>query len=126
MHAARTVVYVEDNDENYALVERVLTRNEEFRVVRCAKHEGAVELIRRSAPAVILMDLDLPDGSGVEITRALKADPELTKIPVVALSACVMREERDEATRSGCVAFIEKPFRIEELRETLRGLAASP
>jgi two-component system cell cycle response regulator DivK len=71
---------------------------------------GALERVAlEPRPSLIMIDLSLPDCHGTEVVKALKADPALRRIPIVALSASVMASDKDAAAEAGCVAFIEKP-----------------
>ena|SRR5688572_21357491 len=118
------VVYVEDNDANFTLVRKLLEASGEFVVKGAATGEEALELIAADPPDVVLLDLDLPGISGLEVAVRLKADPRLAAIPLVAISASVMKQERDQALAVGCVAFVEKPFDIQQLRRVVSEAAA--
>lgn len=72
-------------------------------------------LLRSLRPDLILMDLGLPDGSGIELSRELKADPKFEPIPVLAVSAHAMESHRVQALAAGCAAFLTKPIDIHEL-----------
>jgi two-component system cell cycle response regulator DivK len=114
---ARTrILYVEDNAANLALVRKVLEHAGAYEVTGATTGEAGLEAARMSPPALILLDLDLPGIDGFELARRLQADPTLATIPLIAISASVMKQERDQAIAVGCVRFIEKPFDIAELR----------
>lgn len=113
---ARQVVYVEDNEANLALVRKVLMHGGDYEVIGALTGEEGLETIRASPPDLVLLDLDLPQMSGFDVARALKSDPELAGIPIVAISASVMKQERQQALDAGCLFFVEKPFDIRELR----------
>lgn len=114
--SGRRVVYIEDNEANLALVRKVLEHGGKFRVLGAATGEEGLELIRQEPPDLVLVDLDLPGMNGFEVARALKADPALAHLPIVAISASVMKQERQQAIEAGCLFFVEKPFDIRELR----------
>lgn len=114
---ARTrILYVEDNAANLALVRKVLEHGGRYEVVGAATGEDGLATIREHAPALVLLDLDLPGIDGFAVARALRADPNLSQIPIIAISASVMKHEREQALAAGCSRFVEKPFDIAELR----------
>jgi CheY-like chemotaxis protein len=117
------VVYVEDHPENFALVQKALEATGRFTVVCAPSAEEGLELVTSQRPDVILIDLDLPGMDGLSMARALRADPELAAIPIIVVTASVMKNEREEAFEIGCMAFVEKPFDIAELREHVRRAA---
>jgi CheY-like chemotaxis protein len=112
----RRIVYVEDNAANLALVVKVLQHGGEYEVVGAPTGEDGLELVRAAPPDLVLLDLDLPEMSGFDVVTALKQDEGLAAIPVVAISASVMKQERQQALEAGCAWFIEKPFDLAELR----------
>lgn len=122
---ARRVVYIEDNAANLALVIKVLTHGG-YDVLGAPTGEAGLELVAREKPDLVLLDLDLPGIDGFEVARRLKADRKLARIPVIAISASVMKHEREQALEAGCVCFVEKPFDIAALRvavhEALQGV----
>lgn len=123
----QVIVYVEDNQTNLELVTRVLEAGGRFRVVGAPDGPQGLEAVARERPSLVLVDLDVPIINGFEITRRLKASPDaaVRAIPVIAISANVLKNERQAALDAGCVTFIEKPFDIHELRrEVERALAA--
>jgi two-component system cell cycle response regulator DivK len=80
----------------------------------------ALEMARAHKPDLILMDIQLPEVSGLEITRQIKADDDIKSIPVVAVTAFAMKGDEDRIREGGCEAYIAKPIRIEELISTVR------
>lgn len=121
------VVYIEDNQENLALVVRILEATGQYRVFGAPDGEAGLELIERELPALVLVDLDIPGVNGFEVTRTVKAsgDPRLSGIPVAAVSANVLKDERAAALAAGCVEFIEKPFDIQAFRDQIARLIGS-
>jgi two-component system, cell cycle response regulator DivK len=114
------VLLVEDNEVNRYLAQYVLEQGG-FRV-RCAGDGSeALRLAQAERPDLILMDLRMPVLDGYETTRRLKADPALATIPVVALSAQAMPQERERALAAGCVAHIEKPIDPALFAQQVRG-----
>jgi two-component system cell cycle response regulator DivK len=110
------VVCVAADADNLELLHRVLETTGRYRVVGARDGLSGLELVRRERPALVLLDLDLPVVDGMETFRRLRADAELRSVPVVAVSASVMRGERQRCLLAGFEAFVEKPFDIHELR----------
>ncbi len=128
--APRLVVYLEDSPDNLRLVQWVLETTGRFTVVGAADGLAGLDLVRERRPALVLLDLDLPLLDGLGVARRLRADPDLRQIPIIAVSACVMRSERERSLDAGCMAFVEKPFDVLAFRETveecLRRAAPTP
>jgi len=113
------IVYVEDNPANFVLVRKVLEVRGEYVVEQAASGEAGWERIVLAPPALVLLDLDLPGMSGLDLARRLQRDERLRVIPIVAISASVMKDERSQALQAGCAWFLEKPFDIQELRRVV-------
>ena len=122
------VVYIEDNQANLALVVRVLESTGQFQVLGAPDGDSGLELIEAEIPDVVLVDLDIPGSNGFEVTRRIKASSNrrVARIPVAAVSANVMQNERIASLDAGCVLFIEKPFDINAFRATVAELARLP
>ena len=121
------ILYVEDNDDNIYMLTRRLVRKG-YEVVVAMDGEAGIEVARREAPALILMDLSLPVIDGWEAARRLKAEPETRAIPVIALTAHAMEGDREKALAAGCDDFDTKPVELPRLLgkiEALLGLEAS-
>ena len=103
------VLLVEDNEVNQYLV-RFLLEHAGFTVVSANNGLEALEQARARKPDLILMDIQMPVMDGYEATRQLKADAALQSVPVVALTAYAMPQERDQALAAGCAGPIEKPI----------------
>lgn len=118
------VVYVEDNVANMSLVVRCLEATGLYEVLGAVDGESGLELIERELPSLILVDLDVPGVNGFEIARQVKAsaNPRVAEIPVAAVSAHVLADERSASLAAGCCAFIEKPFEIKAFREQVASL----
>jgi CheY-like chemotaxis protein len=106
---AACVLLVEDNEVNRYLA-RFLLEHGGFAVVTAANGLEAIEQARVHHPDLILMDIQMPVMDGYEATRQLKADAALQSIPVVALTAYAMPQERQRAIDAGCAGHIEKPI----------------
>ena len=118
------VLVVDDHVDSRDLMAAVL---QEVGVVIAEAGTGAAALERAAAsprPALIMIDLSLPDCHGTAVVRALKADAAARDIPVVALSASVMPSDKDAAAEAGCAAFIEKPFMPDDVVALVRRLLA--
>ncbi len=124
-----TVLYVEDNPVNLMLVERVLELRPGVRLISAHNAGLGREMARVHRPALVLLDIQLPDKSGYELLAELRQLPETAAIPVVALSAAAMPAEIERAVASGFYAYLTKPLRINELLaivDQLRALTATP
>jgi two-component system cell cycle response regulator DivK len=114
VNGGHRVLVVEDNPLNLKLVRDVLTASG-FEVVPAVTGEEGVELAATCEPDLVLMDLQLPDFDGYEALRRLREDPALIAVPVVAVTAFAMREDRERASRSGFDGYLEKPISIRDL-----------
>jgi CheY-like chemotaxis protein len=103
------ILVVEDNEANQLLARAVLEL-EGFDVDIAASAPQAQDAIRERTPDLILMDIQLPGEDGLSLTRKLKANPETTAIPVVALTAHAMLGDRELALNAGCAGYIAKPL----------------
>jgi CheY-like chemotaxis protein len=108
------ILYVEDNEDNIYMLTRRLARKG-YEVVVARDGEEGLAMARTEAPALILMDLSLPVLDGWEATRQLKASPATQGIPVIALSAHAMADEREKALAAGCDEFDIKPVELPRL-----------
>lgn len=111
-----TVLVVEDNEDNRALVVKVLSRCG-YRVLEASTGEEALDVAGRDRPDLVLMDLNLMGMNGFEATRRLKEDPELSGVPVVALTAYAMVGDRERALAAGCDGYLSKPVDVRRLPE---------
>jgi CheY-like chemotaxis protein len=102
------ILYIEDNEDNIYMVSRRLRRKGYEVLVARDGAEGLAQA-KSSAPALILMDLGLPVIDGWEVTRQLRMAPETADVPIIALSAHAMPEDRERAFAAGCDDFITKP-----------------
>jgi CheY-like chemotaxis protein len=103
------ILVVDDNPTNLKLASEVLEL-EGYEVLRAIDAEDALTVLQRERPALILMDIAMPGMDGLELTRRLKADPDLRSIPIVALSAFAMKGDDEKAIESGCNGYITKPI----------------
>ena len=114
----KTVLIVEDNELNMKLFnDLVETRG--HRSVQTRSGIEAVDLARKHRPDLILMDIQLPEVSGLEVTQWLKDDEELRTIPVIAVTAFAMKGDEDKIRRGGCEAYLSKPISVAKFFETI-------
>ncbi len=115
----RTLLYVEDNPANLKLVEQIIARHHDIRLLTAMNGNGGIKIARESRPDVILMDINLPDLNGFEALKILRADPTTVHIPVIALSANAMVSDIELGLKVGFFSYVTKPFKVNELVKTL-------
>ncbi|AZF42656.1 MULTISPECIES: response regulator [unclassified Pseudomonas] len=115
------ILIVEDNEANMRLA-RLLLINAGHTVLWAADAEIGLTLAREKQPALILMDIQLPGMDGLAATSLLKQDPITAHIPVIALTAMAMKEDREKTRLAGCDAYIIKPLRYKELYQVIDSL----
>jgi PAS domain S-box-containing protein len=115
----RTLLYVEDNPANLKLVEQLIARRPDMRLLSARDGNTGIALARANLPEVILMDINLPGISGIEALKILREDPTTAHIPVVALSANAMPRDIDKGLQAGFFRYLTKPIRVHEFMETL-------
>ena len=118
------VLVVEDNEKNMKLFRDVL-RAKGFATIEAVTGEEGVELARRHAPSLVLMDVHLPGVSGVEALARMRADERTASIPVVALTAQAMRGDRERFLEAGFDGYLAKPVDVFELIDAVRGFCGS-
>jgi two-component system, cell cycle response regulator DivK len=115
------ILYIEDNEDNIYMVSRRLLRKGYEVVIARDGAEGLAQ-VASQAPDLILMDLGLPVTDGWEVTRQLRAAPETAAVPIIALSAHAMPEDRERALAAGCNDFIAKPTNFPRLLDRIEAL----
>ena len=115
----RTLLYVEDNPANLKLVEQLIARRPDMRLLSATDGTRGIELARANRPEVILMDINLPGISGIEALKILREDPETAHIPVIALSANAMPRDIEKGLQAGFFRYLTKPIKVNEFMETL-------
>jgi PAS domain S-box-containing protein len=125
MSAPRTVLYIEDNLSNLKLLERVMARRPDVRLLTAMQGRLGLDLARQHHPDLILLDLDLPDVRGDQILRTLRDDPATRPIPVVMLTATATPGEIDRLLNSGASAYLTKPFDVKALFSLLDEIVAA-
>ena len=115
----KTVLIVEDNELNMKLFNDLLEAHG-YATLKTASGIDAIELARAHKPDLILMDIQLPEVSGLEVTKWLKDDSELRSIPVVAITAFAMKGDEERIRQGGCEAYLSKPISVTKFLETVR------
>ncbi len=113
------ILYVEDNPENRLLVRRILLA-EDFEVIEANDAYQAMKVIETNTPDLILMDINLPEVDGYTLTARLKENPKLSQVPIIALTANVMKGDRERILDSGCDGYIQKPIDVDALPVQIR------
>jgi two-component system cell cycle response regulator DivK len=113
MSESKTVLHIEDNFENRMLVRRLL-QSSGYLVVEAENAKKALEILQSLIPDLILMDINMPDVDGYALTTQIKTMAPLRKVPVVAITANVMRGDREKVFRAGCNGYIEKPIDVDK------------
>lgn len=104
-----TVLIIEDNEQNRYLL-RYLLEKHGYTVVCATDGRRGLELVKTVSPVLILLDIQLPTMDGYSVARALRAQPELRDIPIVAVTSYAMPGDHEKALASGCTGYIEKPI----------------
>ena len=118
---AKKVMIVEDNELNMKLF-RDLIEASGYETVRTRNGLEALDLARTHKPDLILMDIQLPEVSGLEVTKWLKEDDELHTIPVIAVTAFAMKGDEERIRQGGCEAYISKPISVARFIETIKSI----
>ncbi len=115
----RTLLYVEDNPANLELVEQLLARRTDVRLLSAADGNLGIEFARAYHPDLILMDINLPDMSGIEVMKILRADPATAQIPIIALSANAVPRDIEKGIEAGFLQYLTKPIKVGLFMEAL-------
>lgn len=115
----KTVLIVEDNELNMKLFNDLLEAHG-YATLKTADGIEAIELARTHRPDLILMDIQLPEVSGLEVTKWIKEDDALKSIPVIAVTAFAMKGDEERIREGGCEAYISKPISVGKFTETVR------
>ncbi len=114
MPSKATILYVEDNADNRKLVRRVL-EVEGYSVIEATNGIEAMNCLQTRPIDLALMDINMPDMDGYTLTSKIKAMPQFANLPIVAVTANVMRGDRERSLRAGCDGYIQKPIDIDNL-----------
>lgn len=117
-----SVVYVEDNQANVSVMQYVFKQLPDVELHIAENAENGLDMIRRLMPGLVIMDINLPGMSGLNALKILKADPQTTEIPVIAVSASAMQKDVEAGLKFGVRAYIIKPFRVLELLQLFKDI----
>jgi two-component system, cell cycle response regulator DivK len=109
-----TILYVEDNPDNRLLIRRIL-QVEGFDILEASSAAEAMKVLENIIPELILMDINMPEVDGFTLMARLKKMPEFKNTPIIALTANVMRGDREKTLEAGCDGYIQKPVDVDEL-----------
>jgi two-component system cell cycle response regulator DivK len=116
---AKTVLVVEDNELNMKLFHDLLEASG-YNIVQTRSGLEAIDLAREHRPDLILMDIQLPEVSGLEVTKWIKEDDELRAIPVIAVTAFAMKGDEERIRQGGCEAYLSKPISVTKFLDTVK------
>src|SRR5512135_1223637 len=111
---SRQILYIEDNPDNRTLVRRVL-QSEGYLVCEAVDGPSGLKIAAEQRPDLVLMDINLPEIDGYEVTARLKQLPGLNRVPIIAVTANVMKGDREKTLAAGCDGYIQKPIDIDLL-----------
>ena len=111
---AATILYVEDNQDNRLLVRRIL-QAEGFQVLEADSAAHALQVLESNKPNLILMDINMPDVDGYTLTTRIKSLPAMASTPIIAVTANVMRGDKERSLEAGCDGYIQKPIDVDNL-----------
>ena len=114
-----TILYVEDNPDNRLLIRRVL-QAEGYTVLEAENAAETLKKVRQQPLDLILMDINLPEVDGYTLTTHIKAIPGLRRVPVIALTANVMRGDRERTLEAGCDGYIQKPIDVDRIPQQIK------
>jgi two-component system, cell cycle response regulator DivK len=109
-----TILYVEDNPDNRLLVKRIL-QAEDYSLLEAIDGKDALNVLKTARPDLILMDINMPDMDGYTLTSTIKSLPGFERVPILALTANVMRGDKEKTLEAGCDGYIQKPLDIDQL-----------
>ena len=116
---AKRILIVEDNDLNLKLFRDLLGAHG-YETLETKEGMEAINITRNEHPDLILMDIQLPEISGLDVTRRIKADPAICDIPIIAVTAFAMKDDEERILAAGCEAYLSKPISITTFMETVR------
>jgi two-component system cell cycle response regulator DivK len=111
---SKKILIVEDNPQNMRLVEMALSAERYF-LLEATNGEEALEMAKKERPDLIIMDVQLPKMSGLEVTRRLREIPEFSRTPIIAVTAYAMKGDEEKALKSGCNVYLSKPISARDL-----------
>jgi two-component system cell cycle response regulator DivK len=114
MQTDQKILYVEDNVDNRVLVRRILMA-EGYSVLEAQDAHEALQVVQQQKPDLILMDINMPEIDGYTLTARIKGMTGLSSVPIIALTANVMRGDRERSLDAGCDGYIQKPIDVDQL-----------
>lgn len=121
---SKLILYIEDDPANRLLVRRVLEAAG-YKVEEAVDGPSGVQKAQASLPDLILLDINLPDVDGYEVVKMLRRTPGLRQVPIVALTANVMKGDRERTLEAGCNGYLQKPIDVDTLPEQIAGFFTS-
>ena len=118
MDQAATILYVEDNHENRLLVRRILM-SEGYNVLEAENARHAIDVVSGQQPDLILMDINMPEVDGYTLTAQFKSMPGLSAVPIIAVTANVMKGDMERTLEAGCDGYIQKPIDVDKLHNQI-------
>nr|WP_031553381.1 response regulator [Parvularcula oceani] len=115
----KTVLIVEDNELNMKLFHDLL-ETQGYGVIQTDNGGEALGMIKQHRPDLVLMDIQLPEKSGLDVTREAKADPEIAHIPIIAVTAFAMKTDEERIRAGGCEDYLAKPISVVEFLEKVK------
>ena len=115
------ILIVEDNPQNMRLIEMTLGAKD-YTLLKATDGEEALDVAMREHPDLIIMDIQLPKMSGLEVTRKLRETPAFDHTPIIAITAYAMKGDKEKVIESGCDAYLSKPINTRELPEVIAEL----
>jgi len=115
----KSILIVEDNQMSEQLV-RVLLSDEGYDIRSAFDADEALSILATFRPSLVLMDIQLPEVSGLQVTQWIKDDEELRHIPVIAITAFAMKGDEEKIRQGGCEAYLSKPISVVKFLETVR------
>ena len=120
----KTVLIVEDNDLNMKLFCDLLDANG-YQTIKSTTGKDALKLVKTKLPDLVLMDIQLPDVSGLDVTRQIKDDAKTKDIPVIAITAFAMKGDEEKIRQGGCEAYMSKPISVPKFLKMVRSFLES-
>jgi len=117
----KTILYVEDNELNRRIVRDLLKRTS-YRLLEAPDGETSLDIVRRERPDLILMDIQLPRLSGIEVTRTLRSEPITANTPIIAITSFALSGDEQRAKEAGATAYMTKPYSPRDLLALIRSL----
>jgi two-component system, cell cycle response regulator DivK len=118
MSFKKKILYIEDNLENRTLVKRILLY-ECIEMLETDNAQNAIEIILNDQPDIILMDINMPDMDGYTLTGKIRKIEKIAKIPIIAITANVIKGDREKTINAGCDGYIEKPIDVDKFMDQI-------